>query len=188
VSRRGPGTAVFAASLAAFLTFPLAAGAQTASTGAKAAPAPKAAVGNRPGVDGDRTPEQLRKEVMERMRALRAFRIVDELKLDEATSARLFPILSKYDEKEMALAGERREIVRGLKTEIESAHPDDARITKAIDQLLANRARRVALRDEQIKEVRKVLTPVQQGKLALLMPRLERDFAQFVHDAADHGD
>jgi Spy/CpxP family protein refolding chaperone len=182
VSRRWLGVAL---SVCCFLA-PLAAGAQ--APGAKSAPAPKPAAGAKPGADASRTPDQLRKEVMERMRALRAFRIVDELKLDEATSARLFPILSKYDEKEMALAGERREIAHGLKAEIESPHPDDARITKSIDQLLANRARRVALRDEQIKEVRKVLTPVQQGKLALLMPRLERDFAQFVHDVTEKGD
>jgi Spy/CpxP family protein refolding chaperone len=151
-------------------------------------PAPKSSAGGKPKVDGSQSPEQLRKEVVERMRALRAFRIVDELKLDETASARLFPILSKFDEREMALAAERRDISRGLKAEIVSPHPDDARITKAIDQLLANRARRVALRDEQIKEMRKVLTPVQQGKLALLMPRLERDFAQFVHDVAEKGD
>ena len=182
MSRRALGVAL---SVCCFVA-PLAASAQTSA--AKSAPAPKPAAGAKPGPDASRTPEQLRKEVMERMRALRAFRIVDELKLDEATSARLFPILSKYDEKEMALAAERREIAHGLKEEIESAHPDDARITKAIDQLLANRARRVALRDEQIKEVRKVLTPVQQGKLALLMPRLERDFAQFVHDVTEKGD
>ena len=180
---RGLGAAFFAGAVA--LSPPAAA--QTTPGAPKATPAAKPA-GGKPGADGNRTPEQLRKEVMERMRALRAFRIVDELKLDEATSARLFPILSKYDEKEMALAGERREIARGIKAEIESPHPDDARITKAIDQLLANRARRDALRDEQIKEIRKVLTPVQQGKLALLLPRLERDFAQFVHDVTEKGD
>ena len=41
------------------------------------------------------------------MRALRAWKIVEALKLDEATSARLFPILSRYDEREMAIAAER---------------------------------------------------------------------------------
>src|SRR6266436_154732 len=56
-------------------------------------------------IPGDgRTPDQLRNEVLERMRALRAWRIVDALKLDEATSARLFPILSKYDDRQMVLA------------------------------------------------------------------------------------
>jgi hypothetical protein len=33
--------------------------------------------------------------------------------------------------------------------------------------------------------VRKVLTPVQQAKLVLLLPRLERDFARYIRDVAD---
>jgi Spy/CpxP family protein refolding chaperone len=131
-----------------------------------------------------RSPEQLRKEVYERMRALRAFKIVEELKLDENASARLFPVLAKFDDREMALAAERREIIRDLRLQVESSHPDDARIGKTIERLLANRARRHELHDEQIKELRRVLTPVQQAKLVLLLPRLERDFAQWVHDSA----
>jgi Spy/CpxP family protein refolding chaperone len=184
VSGRGLG----AIALLGCLGLSLSARGEPAASAAKAGPPAKVSGGGKTGADASRTPEQLRKEVLERMRALRAFRIVDELKLDENASARLFPILSKFDEREMALAAERRDIARGLRAEVESAHPDDARITKAIDQLLANRARRFALRDEQIKELRKVLTPVQQGKLALLLPRLERDFAQFVHDVAEKGD
>jgi Spy/CpxP family protein refolding chaperone len=153
-----------------------------------AGPAPPAAATPAPGVKapvaGDqRTPEQLRKEVLERMRALRAFKIVEELKLDENASARLFPILAKFDEREMALASERRDIVRELRAQVDAPRPDDARITKTIERLLANRSRRHQLHDDQIKELRKVLTPVQQAKLALLLPRLERDFAQWVHDS-----
>src|SRR4051812_31183488 len=69
-------------------------------------PAPAAAP-----VDGDkRSPDQLRKEVLDRMRALRAWRIVEELKLDEKASARLFPILARYDDQELTLAAERRDI------------------------------------------------------------------------------
>ena len=142
----------------------------------------------RPGapIPGDgRTPDQLRTEVLERMRALRAWRIVDALKLDEATSARLFPILSKYDDREMALATERRDARRLLRTEVQATRPDDARLTAAINRLLANRERQRAMEDERVKELRKVLTPVQQAKLMLLLPRLEHEFAQRVQQAAD---
>ena len=76
-------------------------------------------------------------------------------------------------------------MARDLKAEVESARPDDARIAKYIDLLLANRVRRHALQDEQLKELRKVLTPVQQGKLALLLPRLERDFARWIHEVTE---
>ncbi len=156
---------------------------------ARAEGAPAVAPAAKPGGAGDhRSADQLRKEVLERMRALRAFKIVDELKLDETASARLFPILAKYDDRELALGNERHDIVRELKAELAAPRPDDARISKAIDRLLANRVRRHALQDEQIKDLRKVLTPVQQAKLALLLPRLERDFSRFVHQVAEKGD
>ena len=132
-----------------------------------------------------RSPDQLRKEVVERMRALRAWKIVEELKLDESTSAKLFPILAKYDEQELALAAERRDITAEIKTLLAAPRPDDARLNAAINRMLANRTKRIASRDERIKEVRKVLTPVQQAKLVLLLPRLERDFARFIREVAD---
>ena len=121
---------------------------------------------------------------MERMRALRAWRIVEELKLDENASARLFPILAKYDEQEMALAAERRDIAQELRTLLAAPSPTTRKLTAAINRMLANRTKRHAMRDERIKEVRKVLTPVQQAKLVLLLPRLEREFAQFIRDVA----
>jgi Spy/CpxP family protein refolding chaperone len=137
-------------------------------------------------IPGDgRTPDQLRGEVLERMRALRAWRIVEALRLDEATSARLFPILSKYDEREMSLAIDRRDIARTLRAEVQSSRPDEARIKAGIDRLLANRERQRAMEDERVKELRKVLTPVQQAKLMLLLPRLENEFARRVRQAAE---
>jgi len=135
-----------------------------------------------------RSPDQLRKEVLERMRALRAWRIVDELKLDEATSARLFPILAKYDEQELALSDERHDIAHEIKTLLAAPKPDDAKLTAAIERMLANRKKRIASKDERIREVRKVLTPVQQAKLVLLLPRLEREFARFVQDVVEGDD
>jgi Spy/CpxP family protein refolding chaperone len=135
-----------------------------------------------------RSPDQLRKEVLERMRALRAWRIVEELKLDETTSARLFPILAKYDEQELALAAERRDIAQELRALLAAPHPDDSKLTAAINRMLVNRAKKHALRDERIAELRKVLTPVQQATLVLLLPRLEREFAQFIRDVAGQRD
>ena len=144
------------------------------------APPPAAA----PGTPDKRTPEQLRKEVLERMRALRAWRIVEELKLDESASARLFPILAKYDAEELALADERRDIANEIRTLLAAPQPDDTKLNAAINRMLANRHKRITSKDERIKEVRKVLTPVQQAKLVLLLPRLEREFAQFIRDVA----
>jgi Spy/CpxP family protein refolding chaperone len=134
--------------------------------------------------DDRRPPDQLRKEVLERMRALRAWKIVDELKLDENASAHLFPILARYDDQELALAAERRDIAQDIRTLLAAPQPDDAKLTAAINRMLANRVKRHAMKDERLKELRKVLTTVQQAKLVLLLPRLEREFAQFIRDVA----
>ncbi|HMF41775.1 MAG TPA: hypothetical protein VKQ32_13950 [Polyangia bacterium] len=135
-----------------------------------------------------RSPDQLRTEVLDRMRSLRAWRIVEELKLDENASARLFPILAKYDDEERALTAERRDITQEIKTLLAAPKPDDAKLNVAINRMLANRQKRIASKDERIKELRKVLTPVQQAKLVLLLPRLEREFARFVQDVAEGHD
>jgi hypothetical protein len=154
-----------------------------AGTTARAEP-PSAPVPSIPPVADQRSPDQLRKEVLDRMRALRAFKIVEALKLDEATSARLFPILSRYDEREMAIAAERHGLMHELREATEAPHPDDARLTATLNKLQANRAKEHALRDERVKDVRKVLTPIQQAKLVLLLPRLEHDFAGWIHEAS----
>jgi Spy/CpxP family protein refolding chaperone len=151
---------------------------------AQSRPAPVPPV---PPVADQRTPDQLRKEVLDRMRALRAFKIVEALKLDEATSARLFPILSRYDDREVAIAAERHTLMRELREETEAPRPDDARLTATLNKLQSNRAKQRALRDDRVKDVRKVLTPMQQAKLVLLLPRLERDFAGWIHEASGRG-
>jgi Spy/CpxP family protein refolding chaperone len=122
------------------------------------------------------------------MRALRAWRIVEELKLDETTSARLFPILAKYDDQELTLADERRDIAQEIRTQLAAPHPDDAKLTATINRMLANRTKKHALRDERLKELRKVLSPVQQAKLVLLLPRLEREFALFIREVSGQHD
>ena len=75
-----------------------------------------------------------------------------------------------------------------LRALLAAPRPDDAKLTAAINRMLANRARKHALRDERINELRKVLTPVQQATLVLLLPQLEREFAQFIRDVAGQRD
>jgi len=156
---------------------------------ARAQPRPVAGgAAGAPAGEDHRTPDQLRREVLDRMRALRAFRIVDALKLDEATSGRLFAVLSRYDDREVQIASERHQIMHELRVDADAPQPDDARLNNDLNRLIANRAKQRAMEDERIRDVRKVLTPAQQAKLVLLLPRLERDFAHWIHEVAGRGD
>jgi Spy/CpxP family protein refolding chaperone len=112
------------------------------------------------------------------MRAMQAWRIVDELRLDEKTAGRMVAVLGAYDEREIALLAERHDITYELQGEATAAHPDDSRLLRTIDRLAEIRSRIHALHTERFAALRKVLSPVQQAKLLLLLHlrRLDRDW------------
>lgn len=129
--------------------------------------------------------EQLRDQIFDQMRADRMWKLTDALKLDEAAAARVFPLLSKYDDQERNLGHDRAQTFRELRQAIEAPAPDGARINTLIDRLLALRARRQALGTEKNRELRKMLTPVQMAKLMMITPRLDEGFRQRIHEAID---
>jgi hypothetical protein len=129
--------------------------------------------------------ERLLNEVLDQMRAMRMWKLTEELKLDQATAAKVFPLLAQYDDKWRELARERGEVAREVKEQVRSGQTDNRRLQVLIDRLLANQVKRKTLEDERFKALRPSLTPLQQAKLLLLMPRLEDDFRQRIRQAMD---
>jgi Spy/CpxP family protein refolding chaperone len=129
--------------------------------------------------------ERLRDQLFDQMRAERMWKLTDALKLDEASAAKVFPLLSKYDEQERTLGRERLQAFRDLRDASEAPTPDAARIDALVDKLLALRGRRHALESEKTTALRKVLTPVQMAKMMMLAPRLDDGFRQRIHEAID---
>src|SRR5688572_11454046 len=68
--------------------------------------------------------------IKKRIRALRAATLTDELALDEATAAKLFPVLAKWDAVADQLLRERADLVQKL------AAVDTVKDAKAIDKLV----------------------------------------------------
>jgi hypothetical protein len=129
--------------------------------------------------------ERLHSEVLDQMRAMRMWKLTDELKLDQTTAAKVFPLLALYDDKARDIMRQRFEIAREVNDQMRSGKPDNKRLQVLIDQLLANQTKRKALDDERFKSLRPSLTPLQQAKLLLLLPRLEDDFRRRIKDAMD---
>jgi hypothetical protein len=129
--------------------------------------------------------ERLLSEVLDQMRAMRMWRLTEELKLDQATAAKVFPLLAEYDGKAREIARERGEVAREVKEQVRSGKTDNRRLQVLIDRLLANQSRRKALDDERFKALRPFLSPLQQAKLLLLLPRLEDDFRRRIRDVMD---
>ncbi len=129
--------------------------------------------------------ERLRNEVMDQMRAMRMWKLTEELKLDQPTAATVFPTLAQYDDRAREIGRERREIAREVLQQTRSDKPDETKLREFINRLLANQQKRNALDDERFKALRPALSPMQQAKLLLLLPRLEDDFRRRIREAKE---
>ncbi len=129
--------------------------------------------------------EKLREEVIAQMRTMRMWKMTEELKLDEATAAKLFPLMARFDDQERQIGRERAETMAALRDLVALPNPDAKKIGELIDRVLATRGRRHALETEKMKAMRQVLSPVQQAKLVLLVPRFEEGFRQRIRETLD---
>lgn len=127
--------------------------------------------------------ERLRDQIIDKLRAERMWKLTETLKLDEPTAARLFPLLAKFEDQERALGKERGPIARDLRDAITAPNPDQTRINGLVEKLISIRARRQALEAEKLTAVRKVLTPVQMGKLMLVAPSIDQGFRERIREA-----
>jgi Spy/CpxP family protein refolding chaperone len=125
-------------------------------------------VAQRPGAPrGDR-----RERAKARIRAMRAMILTEELDLDEATAARLAPILTQYDDALAKLLADR---VR-LRDELRSAEQlgDDGQMRRLLDALVHNQDQRWDLERQRFAELRKALTPRQAARLVDVLPEIDR--------------
>lgn len=129
--------------------------------------------------------EHLTKEAMDQMRAMMMWRLTEELKLDESTAAKVFPALSEFDNKMRELGRERGDLMRALTAETQAPNPNAAKLKELVEKVYANRVRRNQLEDQKAVELRKALTPLQQAKLVLLMPRMADEFRSKMREAVD---
>jgi Spy/CpxP family protein refolding chaperone len=111
------------------------------------------------------------------------WKLTEELKLDQAAAAKVFPVLAQFDEKGKDISKERWELAGDVREQVQSGKPDDRKLRQLIDQLQANQQRRNALDEERFKALRQALTPLQQAKLLLLLPRIEDDFRHRIREA-----
>jgi hypothetical protein len=71
------------------------------------------------------------------------------------------------------LKDEGRRLAGQLRQEVGSSEPNASQLQFLIDKIRSNRKRLNALDEERIHRLREGLSPRQQAKLLLLMPRLE---------------
>jgi Spy/CpxP family protein refolding chaperone len=113
-----------------------------------------------------------REKIKQRIRALRAYTLTDQLNANDDTLGKLFPLLAHYDDEFDKLLQERA----ALHKQLDSAGDlkDPRAIDKLIDAAIANLRRFRDMEDQRLADVRKILTPAQTARLLIVLPEFER--------------
>lgn len=126
------------------------------------------------------SPER-RAELRKRIAALRMARLTQELDLDEAGCAKLFPVINRHDEKVSGLSEERMKTLQGM---AEALHGGGADKLPALLDKLADFEHQIHEADETThKKLREVLTPEQAAKLFLFHEHFHDEVRAMLEEA-----
>ncbi len=126
-----------------------------------------------------------REAIKKRLRELRAYQLTEQVSLDDAAVARLFPLLAKYDDEIDRLLVARAEIQRRLNDT--STGGDPRAIDRAIDDAVANQRGFRDVEDRRIADLRKILTPAQTARVLIVLPAIERKIENQLRKAIENG-
>src|SRR5438046_2094752 len=124
----------------------------------------------------------IRSEVQNKVRALRAYLLRKRVGLDEVTALQVERVLNETNVPRRELRKKLHATMRQLRQLLKDDSNDDAAYTQALDQLRALRTQMRALRAKEFTELRKVLAPKQQAKLALEMRHFRKSIRKIFRE------
>jgi len=126
-------------------------------------------------------PVEKRERIRERIETLRMWKMTKALDLDEATAARLFPLLNRYDKRRFRIERAVRKDMTELKRALDTRKMDEL---QEILQRLEDRHRELQrLNDEEREEIKRILTPEQQARYVLFQYRFKRELREMIEKA-----
>lgn len=127
--------------------------------------------------------ELARAKLLQRIRALRAQELAELLKPDTQAVSKVVEIAAGFEDRLIATRQEARQMRQDLDKLLKDAKPNDAAITKVVDDLIARRQRLEQIEAERTAAMRKVLTPSQFAKVVVAWPRINRKIQETLYRA-----
>ena len=127
--------------------------------------------------------EERREEVRKKIEAVRIWRLTEDLKLDTSTSAKLSSLLSSLDQKRHDTMRAQMKTIRELRALLKTAKPDDAAIKALLEKLEKNHREIQALKDQELKGVKELLTIEQQAGFLLFQHDFQHEMRGMIHAA-----
>lgn len=132
----------------------------------------------------DKPPTKEQKDrVRQRIETLKMWKLTKALDLDETNSAKIFPILNRYDKQRDALHQELRAGMRALRQSLRENKTDELKNT--LNMLEENHKALQSIDEEEWAEMKKVLTIEQQAKFVLFRQEFDREVRKIIADARE---
>jgi hypothetical protein len=126
-------------------------------------------------------------KVHQKIETMRMWRLTEALNLTGEKSAKLFPVLKKYDDKRAALGMDRRKLMRALADLTKDQSASDAKFKEALDGLEANGSSMDQLKKDELKELKAILTTSEMAKFIVANEQFEREMRQTVERVRGRG-
>ncbi|MHB8882379.1 MAG: hypothetical protein ACYC69_12830 [Thermodesulfovibrionales bacterium] len=132
----------------------------------------------------ERPPSREQAEKMrKRVETLRIWKLTNALDLDEKTSARLLPVLSKNDKKRTAAEGELRENMRDMREALKERREEQLRVI--LQRLEQSHKTLQKINDEEREELRKILTVEQQARFIIFQQEFDMEIRRIIADSRE---
>lgn len=135
------------------------------------------------GPGADMTVDERRTEMRQRIRVMRAWRLTEELDLDEETGIELFAHLDAFDTRVEADQQQLSELGRQLRTFILEGTGSDEEVRAIMGEIMAAHLRIEQARIEMIEAAGTFLTAHQQAALMLFLPEFDDEIRDTVREA-----
>lgn len=137
-----------------------------------------------PPEDFDRPPPKGQMEkVRKRIETLKMWKLTQALDLDEKTSAKLFPLLSKYDKKRAEIERAMRDDMKELRESLKERR--EGNLKNILDKLEQNHKAIQMINDEERAELKKILTIEQQARFILFQQEFDREIRRIIAEARE---
>lgn len=136
-----------------------------------------------PEYQGKPATKQQRDRVRKRIETVKMWKLTKALDLDEATSAKIFPIFNKYDKRKAEIHKNLREGMREMRMSLKENRTDQ--LSGILAQLEDNHRALQSIKNEEWAEMKKILTVEQQARLILFRQEFDREVHKLIADAKD---
>ena len=133
-------------------------------------------------LDEPPTKEQ-RAMVRKRIETLKMWKLTKALDIDETTSAKLFPLLNRYDKRKAEIHQNIRKGMMEMRMSLKENRTEGLQNTLAM--LEENHKALQSINDEEWAEMKKVLTVEQQAKFILFKQEFDRDVRKIISDSKE---